>query len=515
MGLLPKRKRIAVVELHGTIGGSIKSPVYERIFSSIRKDRTTRALVLDIDSPGGGVPASDLLYRSVSKIAEEKQVVASIRGIGASGAYMMACAAHKIVANPGSLVGSIGVISIRPVLQELLGRLGVGVNVNKSGNLKDMGAFWRDATPEETRKMQALIDDSFDVFVDVVAKARRMEEARVREVATGEVYWAPKAQELGLVDELGDLDRAIDLAAEELSGAPRRPVYVRRRRGHQGAHLRAAGRDDGGVGRGASRAQTVDGVFKVLGRLGSAHLTLHLLPQGLLLVQGEFREREVSLTAEALHGGEPAVEAVVGLAKSALGVYAQPACGVHQRKQQVAQLRLPFRRGLRRRKLVQLLRDLVEDTLDILPVEAGAGRAPLDGLCVGQRGHLPGYAVEDGGLGTRGLKPLDGVPIGLHVPGVRDFFVSEDVRMAPNKFFDQRPENLFLGQLALFCSNLRLKDDVEEDVAQLLDHLVRVALLDGLDQLVALLQELPFDRLVCLLPVPGTSVRAAEPLYQL
>jgi protease-4 len=230
MGLLPKRKRIAVVELHGTIGGSIKSPVYERIFSSIRKDRTTRALVLDIDSPGGGVPASDLLYRSVSKIAEEKQVVASIRGIGASGAYMMACAAHKIVANPGSLVGSIGVISIRPVLQELLGRLGVGVNVNKSGNLKDMGAFWRDATPEETRKMQALIDDSFDVFVDVVAKARRMEEARVREVATGEVYWAPKAQELGLVDELGDLDRAIDLAAE-LSGAPRRPVCVRRRRG--------------------------------------------------------------------------------------------------------------------------------------------------------------------------------------------------------------------------------------------------------------------------------------------
>ncbi len=213
MGLLPKRKRIAVVELHGTIGGSIKSPVYERIFSSIRKDRTTRALVLDIDSPGGGVPASDLLYRSVSKIAEEKQVVASIRGIGASGAYMMACAVHKIVANPGSLVGSIG------------------VNVNKSGNLKDMGAFWRDATPEETRKMQALIDDSFDVFVDVVAKARRMEEARVREVATGEVYWAPKAQELGLVDELGDLDRAIDLAAEELSGAPRRPVCVRRRRG--------------------------------------------------------------------------------------------------------------------------------------------------------------------------------------------------------------------------------------------------------------------------------------------
>ena len=230
MRLIGRRQKIAVVELHGTIGGSIKSPVYERIFSRVRRDRSARALVLDIDSPGGGVPASDLLYRAVAKIAAEKPVVASIRGIGASGAYMMCCAAHKVVANPGAIVGSIGVISIRPVLQELLSRLGVGIKVNKSGELKDMGAFWRDATPEETRKMQELISDSYDVFVDIVARARKMDESKVRDLATGEVYWAPKAKDLGLVDELGDLDRAIDLAAE-LSGAPRRPVYVRRRRG--------------------------------------------------------------------------------------------------------------------------------------------------------------------------------------------------------------------------------------------------------------------------------------------
>ena len=230
MAILIRRKKIAVVELFGTIGGSIKSPVLEPIFSAIRADKRTRAMVLDIDSPGGAVTASDYLYRSVCKIAEVKPVVANIRGVGASGAYLIGCAAHRIVATPGSIVGSIGVISIRPVLRELLERVGVRVDVNKSGTFKDMGAPWRDASPEETLKMQELIDESYDAFVSVVAKARNMDEETVRGLATGEVYWATKARELGLVDELGDLDRAIDLAAE-LAGAPRRPVYVRPRRG--------------------------------------------------------------------------------------------------------------------------------------------------------------------------------------------------------------------------------------------------------------------------------------------
>lgn len=229
MALALRRQRIAVVELFGTIGGSVRSPVYERLFTGIRKDRRVRALVLDVDSPGGGVAASDYLYRTVSRIAEEKPVVACIRGMGTSGAYYISCAAQRIVATPAAIVGSIGVISVRPVLRELLQRLGVSVDVNKSGPFKDMGAFWRGATPEEQQKMQALIDDSFNVFVSIVAKSRRMDEEKVRSLATGEVFWAPKAKELGLVDELGDLDRAIDLAAE-LSGAPRRPVFMRPRR---------------------------------------------------------------------------------------------------------------------------------------------------------------------------------------------------------------------------------------------------------------------------------------------
>ena len=229
MAIFLRRQKIAVVELFGTIGGSVTSPVFERVFSAVRKDRKTRALVLDVDSPGGAVSASDYLYRSVVRVAEEKPVVACIRGMGTSGAYLISCAAERIVATPASMVGSIGVISVRPVLQELLGRLGVSVNVNKSGAYKDMGAFWREATPEEQRKMQTLIDDFFDIFVSIVAKARNLDEATVRSRATGEVFIASRAKDLGLVDELGDLDRAIDLAAE-LSGAPRRPVFARPRR---------------------------------------------------------------------------------------------------------------------------------------------------------------------------------------------------------------------------------------------------------------------------------------------
>ena len=230
MALIPRRGgKVGVVELFGTIGGSVKSSDYDRIFSRLAEDKRFKAVVLDIDSPGGAVPASDYIYRSVKKIAARKPVVANVRGVAASGGYYIACGAHKIVAIPGGLVGSIGVLSVRPVVQELLARVGVHVNVNKSGALKDMGAPWREPTPEEDQKIQELIDDSYATFISIVSESRKMDADIVRSVATGEVYWATKALELGLVDELGDLDRAIDLAVE-LSGAKCRPVHLRPRR---------------------------------------------------------------------------------------------------------------------------------------------------------------------------------------------------------------------------------------------------------------------------------------------
>ena len=222
--------KIAVIELHGTIGAGIRSSEMERLLTRAREDQSFRALVLDIDSGGGGASASDYIYRAVKRFAGSKPVVANVRGVGASGAYMIACAAHRIVAAPGAMVGSIGVISVRPDLERLLERAGIGVNVNKSGQFKDLGAPWREMQPEENEKLQELIDDTYASFVSVVSEGRSLEEARVREIATGEVYLAPRALEIGLVDELGDLDHALDLAARA-AGVAKNPVYLRPPRG--------------------------------------------------------------------------------------------------------------------------------------------------------------------------------------------------------------------------------------------------------------------------------------------
>jgi protease-4 len=230
MRIMPRRDKVAVVEVFGTIGGGVRSAPYEQVFERVRRSKKVKALVLDIDSPGGGVPASEYLYHSVAKVAEHMPVIASVRGVGASGAYMIACASEHIVANPGAIIGSIGVISVRPMLAAALEKLGIDVNVTKSGSLKDMGAFWRPSTPQEEAKLQGLIDESYERFVGIVAEARKLDEAAVRKLATGEVFWAPKALEAGLIDELGDLDTAVERAASA-AGCAKRVVRMGPRKG--------------------------------------------------------------------------------------------------------------------------------------------------------------------------------------------------------------------------------------------------------------------------------------------
>ena len=222
---------MAVIEFYGVIGSGIRSPVYGRLLDDVRRNRSIKAVVVDIDSPGGSAAASEYLHNSLSKLAATKPVVAFIRGTGASGGYMVSCAAQRIVALPGSLVGSIGVISARPMLQDLLDRVGISFSVSKSAPLKDMGAFYRRPTEEEESRMQALVDELYDAFVAKVALARRMDEDQVKAHATGEVFTGSKAREIGLVDDLGDLDTALEMAAR-LGGVPsqRRPKYVRARR---------------------------------------------------------------------------------------------------------------------------------------------------------------------------------------------------------------------------------------------------------------------------------------------
>ncbi len=194
---------------------------------SIEENKRIRALVVDIDSPGGGAGASENLYRAIRRIRDKKPVVAFVSGLGASGGYMAACGATRMMALPSSIVGSIGVISIRPNLRDLLEKVGVQMDVIKAGRLKDMSLPFREPTPEELEKDQAIVDSFYNRFVTIVSEARGMPEDRVRELATGEIFTAEQAHEAGLIDELGDIDDAIDRAKEMAELAERKVTYVR------------------------------------------------------------------------------------------------------------------------------------------------------------------------------------------------------------------------------------------------------------------------------------------------
>ncbi len=233
---------MAVVEIFGVIGNHVRVPAYSRLLDSIAESRRYRALVLDIDSPGGSAAGSELLFHSLKKVAESKPVVAYVRGTGASGGYYLACAASKVVALPTAIVGSIGVIYLRPILEQLLGKAGVEFSVFKGGRLKDMGGFWRGPTPEEEEKFQALIDEIYDNFVSVVASGRSLGEDQVRELATGEVFTARRGIDLGLVDQIGDFNSAVELAAQLGNTKPR----VRWLRPKRGFGQRLFSRMDGG-----------------------------------------------------------------------------------------------------------------------------------------------------------------------------------------------------------------------------------------------------------------------------
>ena len=229
-GLKSKTHSVAVVEMEGAIGPRIKVAEYVKLFRHLEVSESVRAVVLDIDSPGGSAPGSNYLYLAVKSLTAKKPVIAFIRGIGASGAYMLACPATKIVAIPSAIIGSIGVISMRPMVYEALERIGVQMTVTKSDRLKDMGSMFREATEEERKKEQDLVDDLYDQFLEIVAEGRGMDKTRAKELATGEVFTARRCVDLGLVDELGDLERAIDLAAG-LGNAPRRPVWLKPKKG--------------------------------------------------------------------------------------------------------------------------------------------------------------------------------------------------------------------------------------------------------------------------------------------
>jgi protease-4 len=230
--------RIALVEIRGVLteDGAAPLPEWSSGFrlAAVREQlrraaegSSVRAVVLRIDSPGGSVVASEELYQAVKQL--RKPVVASLGETAASGGYYVAVAADRIVASPGTITGSIGVIATVPDVGELARKVGYRQTVIKSGEFKDMGNPLRAITPRERALFQALVDDLFQGFVDRVAEGRRLPRARVLTLATGQVYTGAQALRLGLVDEVGDLQRAIE-RARSLARVPTATVirYVRR-----------------------------------------------------------------------------------------------------------------------------------------------------------------------------------------------------------------------------------------------------------------------------------------------
>ena len=223
--------RVAVVEVAGQIGARLNPRELSRTLNGIRDNPRYPSVVLDIDSPGGGAAASEALYLAVKRLADEKPVAAAIRGVGASGGFMIACAANPIFALPTSVVGSIGVIWTAPMISEALDRVGVKMRTRAAGEYKDMGSLFRDSTPEEDAKLDALIRSVYERFVDIVAEGRPdLSRERVAELASGEIHTGAEAHDLGLVDRLGDLNDAIEWAADAVDIEPR-TTLVRPKRG--------------------------------------------------------------------------------------------------------------------------------------------------------------------------------------------------------------------------------------------------------------------------------------------
>ena len=178
-----------------------------------RKDRRVKALVLRINSPGGTVTAADTIYREIRRFKEEKRipVAAQIMDVGASGAYYAALAADRIVAQPTSITGSIGVMVQKFNVERLLAKVGVENTPVKSGPHKDIGSPFRPATPEERRILQETVDALHDRFVERVAAERpSLTPERVRELADGRIFPAEQARSLGLIDEVGYLDQTLE-----------------------------------------------------------------------------------------------------------------------------------------------------------------------------------------------------------------------------------------------------------------------------------------------------------------
>jgi len=220
--------KIAIVEIKGVISQS--SLIIEELRQHFEDDGV-KAIILRIDSPGGGVGPAQEIYREVTKIKLKKKVVTSMGSVAASGGYYVACASDLIVANPGTITGSIGVIMQFSNFEELLKKIGIKGMVLKSGEHKDIGSPFREMTPEEKAIMQEVLDNVHQQFIQAVADGRKLDRSKVIQIADGRILTGEQAKNLGLVDQMGNLQDTIDITAK-MAGIVGKPTVLYPKKRH-------------------------------------------------------------------------------------------------------------------------------------------------------------------------------------------------------------------------------------------------------------------------------------------
>jgi protease-4 len=212
---------IAEIELKGIMGDS---PDRDELFEKIEKDDHAKALLVRMDSPGGTAVAGEEVYLQLKKIAKKKPVVGVMRTLCASACYMAAMGTDHVIARDGTLTGSIGVMMQAAEFSRLAEKLGITPITIKSGEFKDAPSFTEPFTPEQRAVVSQVVMDAYDHFVRIIASGRKMDEARVRELADGRVYTGSQAEKLKLIDGIGGQDEAIEWLAKNRKINPKLEV---------------------------------------------------------------------------------------------------------------------------------------------------------------------------------------------------------------------------------------------------------------------------------------------------
>ena len=217
---VPLGEKVAVIRVTGVIIDS--RDIIEEL-KKYAKDNSVKAVVIRVDSPGGAVAPSQEIYEEIVKIKKRKKVVVSMGSVAASGGYYISAPADRIVANAGTLTGSIGVIMEIPNVAGLMEKIGVETQVIKSGRYKDIASVFKSLTPTEKEILQTVLDDVHDQFIRAVSEGRGMKFEDIKNLADGRIFTGRMAKEVGLVDELGNLEDAIMLAGKltGIKGEPR------------------------------------------------------------------------------------------------------------------------------------------------------------------------------------------------------------------------------------------------------------------------------------------------------